>query len=355
MILALFFAWLAEYKRRMRILMKSSKSNKWNIYVVLLVLLLSSVLGLRSGTVGLDTVGLERSMLPFLERGDFNGAYGSDIFKLFAQTTLLISGNSYTFFWFILALVTISLFIAWLWRFGDKISFPIAVLLFVTIYFQTTFNLHRQMLSIAIFLFGTTYFFQKKYLMFFIFIGLATAFHYIIIPTIVLFIIVSVFFNSRTEQKWIRRISVAIISIILVLYVYIIYSNMDGLTYLERYLREEAVGEIGAYQPFKFILLTILLASIWKRIQMNDRNILIYGVFAIIGSFMTFAGYLWPFAGRIALGLVVPELILVANVKNNTKYAVLIRWIIIPLSIIIYIVSINNGIHGIMPYYFFWQ
>lgn len=223
------------------------------IYTWVLILLVSIFAGIRSATVGLDTVSyLEKFDAIKFERFDL--AYGLEVpFKCIVYLLLLIVPRG----WFVLtvlALLTNWCIISRFWMLRNKSCFPCMVLCYYMSYFCTTLNIMRQFCAVAIVFYAVRYLEEKKVWKYLCAVLLAMLIHKSAVIGVLYFIFYYVHWDQLPENhKRLLKIGIMVLPIFAVMLVLlIIFGN-----YLKYFAHIQV--DFGLMLPLKA---AFLLASV---------------------------------------------------------------------------------------------
>lgn len=164
-----------------------------------------------------------------------------------------------------------------------NVDYSNTILLVYYSFFLVTFNLHiiRQGLAVALVLYSYKFLYEKKYILFLIFVLVASGFHIsalIVIP-------ISYFFKYEINKKiqiFILFISLVIsynIDIIMDFY-YLVASNIPILNKYLLYYRQGEVGQYTFSMGMLFDIL-ILLVLMSKQNNFSEKNKFLYNIFYI--------------------------------------------------------------------------
>lgn len=117
---------------------------------------------------------------------------------------------------FFMSFITTTCFYIGAWRFKEKAALPLTLLIYFLCYYNISYNLVRQAISMAIIFCGIGYLFKKKYIKFLILVAIATLFHSSAILSIVhlfIFWFLDVNQPNNAEKKIFLRSTVLIFAL----------------------------------------------------------------------------------------------------------------------------------------------
>jgi hypothetical protein len=191
----------------------------------------------------------------------------------------------------------------------EKLSVMLVVFVFLTLFFSTTLNIMRQMISVAIMFYATRYVFQERYGAAAAWVVIALLFHYsalIVLP----------FWMFRGAKRYERNIRILLFSSIILLYV--VGSMFNSLFYNLRDLylnsggpRPEITLRIGLLLLRLPIIVPIL---IWrKRLIAHDERNYFWIIMAVFEVAFSYLGYILDILNRLALYFAVSWVVLLPS------------------------------------------
>ena len=227
----------------------------------------------------------------------------------------------------------------------------LSVLIFTTIGpFYTSFNIARQILSVAIIFAASRYLYKRNLIKYMIFVFLATLFHKTAI-------IMGLFYFVLNLRLSIKR--VVFIAIGFMLSTFFIENMVTlGRKYFYTYYTATSYGMTGynyknVIAPILFLIFTLLH---FKRLDLNDiktkiwaNAVIYYSIFSLFGLnvhiLQRFSVFFMPY-----LCLMIPKI--VVSVRNKNLKAIYILTAIFLLILYNYFALEGTGYD---PYYFIWQ
>lgn len=156
---------------------------------LLIILILSLLCGLRAYSIGTDTnsIYLPYYYDKYCVRGTpYDGT--EYVFYLIIKAGHLLLG-SYTGVLFLISFLTLAFAFVGLSHYKDRVSLPLAMLLYLSFIYFESFNIMRQMLAISIIIFAFRYLEKRKYMHYLFWCVVAAFVHHSSIVSIGLFII----------------------------------------------------------------------------------------------------------------------------------------------------------------------
>lgn len=149
-----------------------------NLFLFLLILILSSLAGLRDISVGKDTWAYIRAINSASNSysGELFFTYFEFGFGVLIKILIAILREPHYVILFI-SFITNTLIIKTLWRYRQNYSFSFSVFLYYTLYYFETFNILRQYLALSIIFWGIKFLFEKKHIKFVIVTLVASSMH----------------------------------------------------------------------------------------------------------------------------------------------------------------------------------
>lgn len=253
-------------------------------------------------------------------------------FKLLIKILSVFFNNSMIFF--VIAFLTLSLFVITLNKYYNKQNIIIAYSIFIFCFFPQSLNITRQMLAIVIIFYAYNYIFEKKFYQYILLCFLASTIH------LTAFIAVPVYFLWNSEKKNIEPILSTVIIIVAsflsIFYTRIIFYLAQFIPFLFKY-EYLSFSSVRTNRDFYLrLIILIFLIFMLKYIEKIDQRfnlyILLYSLALIIG----FTGFSTPFFKRLIYYFTFPITILMCPLPRvisiNGKKAI--------VSILITVISI---------------
>ncbi len=346
-----------------------NKSKKVSIALsVICVLILSLFAGFRALDVGTDISVYGERFFRYCQRFPSFTRYISTLNMekgyLFLNYIVYKISNNLHVFLFILQLISASVIYIIAYREREKGSMWLIVLTYLCLWYNTTFNILRQSISIAILLYAYKFIEEKKYIKYVIAVGIAFLFHKSAILCLTIPIISIL---SKTKLK-------KIYTFLMVVAVLILYNSLDFFIYiienffpfLEKYLRyfnlDENIPNINwKFAFFKLIMLIgILIFS--KRLRTTEtkkENSSLLIIMAILDVLLYCSSAVIKYGYRLSY-FFLPHLIILypridwslKGYKGRTLYRICV---VIFLILYWYFRYAVIGYDGTIPYHFYWR
>ena len=214
----------------------------------------------------------------------------------------------------------------------NKESRTLILCIYLFMYFTSSFNIMRQMLSVSIFFYAIKFIKDKKIIKYYVFTLVAALFH----ASALILLPLYPFFSSK---KKITRALCIVLMIIASITLESIIGGISSISGFEHYSMYSNYTERN-FNNYSFFLELIILFSIIlfsnsiKRYDKFSTSLLfIY----TLGVVLTFSGFFSPFIKRIALYFCIPSVVLLGEIPQAVlcpKYKFIIR-----IGIIIFIIT----------------
>ena len=245
-IATLFFSYIAD-----------KKENRF--YVFMCAFILSLFCGFRGIGTGVDTINYYNFMSYIRSTGI---SFGSDIgFSLISYLLMGYFDNPY-YPLVIFAFVTNFLIVFRLWDFRKEASFPLMLLIYMSIHYPYTFNIVRQFLAIAIIFWATRYIERSEYFKYIVLNILASTIHS---SALLGFTFLFITFGYNTKKKKYKIVGFGVAFLFLFASIYLF---KDNIIKYEKYFTV-VEGEIHAMTILKIMCLLIVAYS--NQLFKNDR------------------------------------------------------------------------------------
>lgn len=317
------------------------KKEKYNLYDMIVILILILFSGLRYG-IGTDYILYEKM---YLNNSLAVSRTGNGYYYLSLLLFEIFPNSAFPLFFLISLITCIGLYI---FCRKNSINPALSIFLFITLgYYTTSFNIFRQMLSVSLFLLGYTYFDTKK-IMSFIFLVLSTLMHNVAVIAIIVLIFVKIY------KKIINTKLILIAGLIgFILYSYVFPIVINKVPSLSIYLNQTSYQSgVGTYLMILvyFIFFIVICMNKKRIVNLSEKNkefinlfslgfiIMIFGMKNIL--FMRLSYYL-----NIFIILLIPELYNLYKLKNK-KVEKLMLYSCFILYFIIFVYSFGE----VVPY-----
>jgi len=339
-------------------LRKDNKEKKLNVWIVLIITILSVIAGIRGETVGIDVAHYITSHIEPIRNGFFSQVDQPIGFKLLVWFVYRFTNKTFVVFT-VFAFITNGLIILRLWDFRNKGSFSLMLFFYYCYYYLITYNVFRQFISIAIVFYFTRYLEQKKYILYIIIVALACTIHSTAILGFILLPLDILFSEEGKKQRMMKKIFLILSPIIIIIAAFLVYKYFDYDHYLDLY-KVYNIGGLGFMTPSK-IIVAISIFIIFKneikqkRIQLL-KSFQLSNIFVIyiLGLLLSLLVYFSNLADRFAWYFLMFEPIFMSFIIKKMDYRLLMRGIYIIFAIYTLFNALNNSGQGIMPYITFW-
>lgn len=348
-------------------------SKIFEIFGILLPCLLAA---LRDYSIGTDVeVYVEPLFKVSLQFDSFFSfyAYAVNAVKdfLYLLTTFACShiSNNIGFLFFVLELLVIlPIYIALKKRFNKSNCVLLGMLLFYLFFYNQSFNMARQSISISFIILGLSFLDENKSKSFLFCFLIACLFHNTAIVFFAIFLLYKIISSKKINKKikFLIEITIVIIAIsgIFFLPQYIKFAENIGLvnlikydTYINKYLRENI--DISFIHSTIYLFVCLVLLKYNKRIKENEKNASYYLFTSILSFIFLQFGSIISYAERIGyyvfypiLITIVPYIIFNKNSKllKDDFYVLCITILIFFTYWIVWICLLNYN--GTFPYVF---
>ncbi len=323
----------------------AEKKNRF-FPVLLIALILSIVCGFRSIETGTDTKNYYNYLNQIVNgrSGLFEEGFEEFIrflYKYLSSVQLVI---------FAFSLITSSLIVFRLWELRKLGSFPFMIFIYFSCFYPQSFNIVRQYLALAIVFWATRFIDKKRYIIFLIFVLIATLFHTSAVISVGLLYLQIAGQQKKYTLKKFLFVSSGFLA--LMIFAYLMSSVLLGeYGNFFRIVGKARINLFTMIYVFLGVFYFIIMVSGKKGENYTEE--LLYTKFYIIGLFLSVIGFFMDQAGRLGLYYSIFQMPFVAFSTRNKKVSYLYKFmfIIMPLYNIIIKVGVN-GESGIMPYVF---
>lgn len=319
-------------------------TNK-RIFLNIIIVLLSFVIGFRGEFVGIDTPVYYEKMT-YILYGYENYIYGmEDTFKYFCINLLKICPEV-TFAIFIIATLTISLIVYRLWDFKNIASYPMMMLVFCCCFMFYSFNIMRQMCAVAIVFYATRYLDKKEIMKFLIIASASLIFHY---SGVLCILYLGIYlFLEKNLRKLIMISSVAILAFLIMHYLGII----DYLMIKQQAYFNYSNNRFGYFLPLKCFLFIVSYLFCDNKNKIYNRTLEMSFIASLLGLFLTSIGYVFAFMERIGLYFYLYETCFIGILSYKQKYSTIFLLIYVMMILVEFILAMLSNSQGQVPYTF---
>lgn len=237
----------------------------------------------------------------------------------------------------------------------EKLSITLAFALYVFLYYMYSLNIIRQALAIAIILYSYKYILQRDFRKFLLMVIIATLFH----TTALLFLPFYFLCPSKNEKgkklkNLIRFLTIGAIFLIITQLDVVI----DLLSQIGLFSRFSLYNVMNAQGDNKQVIINTILLLVFilyskPLIKYNEDNRM-YLFLYIVGYVLTLAGFLSPYAKRMAMYFNISEIYLLSaipRIAKTNEQKLFIGFMIIVYMLVMFVLSayyLNLG--DIIPY-----
>lgn len=262
------------------------------LFIAIALIIPSALAGMRDFSIGTDVEVYGNYWFEFTTGKSFinyiKWATSSSIGFLYAVLNYVVASFTDNVHWFYFFLMLITIWFVYLGVVGfrDKISVPFAMFVYYILFYNSSLNILRQSVAIAIILFSYRFISQKQILHFLICWLIAFLFHS---SAIVMILLIPIYFVSNLKNK--RLYSTILVigtSVVMIGYDFILNSLIQIGFLSERYAgyvsRTEVGGRIIRVCFFGLIVALILLCY-RVLLRYDKRNNLLLNCMLISGAF----------------------------------------------------------------------
>lgn len=330
----------------------ASKTEK-RFFLYLTIGLLTIIAGFRGVDVGIDTPSYYSNIISGFP---YHWKFREEGFRFISNIVIDMTSNPQLVF-ILCALVTNILIVCRLWDFRKNSSFTLAMLIYLLVYYSNTLNIMRQYVAVAIVFYASRYLFKKRYIIFLVFLFIASLFHRSALLGIIM-LIIDVWGTLSNKRKRILFVPTIIVILSICIYVYV-YFKADLNSY-----GAQRVYNINI--PFLYHLVIFLFAwitnknRIFSRInKLNDSysyNTLIdirIPLYALIGLFFESLGMFFAFVDRTGLYFIFYEIVFWAYLGKKSKNSYLFNLIFLIYAFYVFSQVFTRNSYGLFPYSLF--
>lgn len=343
-------------------IMLSYLANKRNkrIYLFLIILVLSLFVGLRGYEVGDDT----QTYVQILQNLK-NNHWSPNVEVGFSLLSYLLLKMvpSVTFVLVVFSFLTNLFFVARLWTFREKYSFPLMISLYLLLFYPQTCNIVRQYLVIAAIFWGTTLLEKRKYVWFVIVLLISSTIHTSSVIGVV-YIPLFVVFDKRLSNVKRRNILIVACALMPVLvYAYFAVANRYFLHYLSA--SNNSFGLMNIMRMLLVIVAVALSPQIFSIEYEDDMtncsslfcplNSKIILISTVLGIILYFGGYYQTTLIRIGYFFGVFEIPFVAKVVKEGRGKQVMAFAYTLIFAVYFIIQVKSGWSELGNYVFCFQ
>lgn len=333
----------------------ASKKNNRKL-IIWIIIVLSFIAGFRSFSVGKDTTRYIE-FFQLIGEGHPEYAYGlENTFKMLCAILYKIWGHP-SFLLIFFATITNIFIIFRLWDFREISSFGWMIACYYISFYFFSFNVMRQMCSVAIIFFATRYITKRKYAIFLLYIAFAFIFHKSALLGLGFFVF-EIFQWKYLNNKQRKFIICMLISFPLCA------ASILFILFRYRHYFENPTFNIGIMLLAKVCLFSLSTFGLSKSISQiyikTELKNAIYELNLIrisylIGIGITATGYFFSYMERLGLMYYIFECVywgMIIKISKNKKIYIVTLGLLLGYS---FISSLIAGGQGEIPYTFIWQ
>lgn len=246
--------------------MAKVSKTRYRIFLIVLIIILTLFGGLRSESVGTDTLYYKWAFTE-INKGNYELLYEPG-FVFFSKAILIMSNANYTFLFTIIESLTVLFSVIRLWELRSEIDFAYSIFIYYCIFYLPSFNIMRQALAMALLFWGTRYLFKEKYLKFLIVLIIAVSVHLAAIVCIAYLALYLIIQNKYKMEKKNAIIFLFLAGIVIPLSVVVL--QMDRVQYYIRtyFAESKRNGKLGV----PFIIVVVLSIELFNLFIITRQN-----------------------------------------------------------------------------------
>ena len=313
---------------------------------IAIAFILSIICGFRSITTGTDTQSyyLYFSSIANGNTGLFEIGFEKLVYlliKIFHSVQIAI---------FIISLLTNSFLIMRLWDIREKCSFALMVFVYITLLYPQSFNIIRQYLAAALVFWAMRYLERNKYLIYVIYILIATLIHTSAIISLgILYIHITNNLKTNSRKRIVFVIGGFIAICMISIHMYSAIINEYG-----NYFSNATHAQVNLFTVLYVVIVLSYIHTIKGYSYETDvSHNVYYARLCLIGLLLSTIGFVMPQAGRLGLYYSIFEIPVFSMAMKDNKYSLFYRFFLISMAMYTIIVKVTiNGESGIIPYEF---
>lgn len=287
---------------------KNKKNNAMKIICIILAIFIPSfVAGMRDITIGTDVQIYGESFFRQAVQSASFIKYYNTINTDFGYALLNFIVSRFTsdvnIFLFIMQLIINGLIFATIYGHREKSPMWFSMLIYLTVYYCTTYNYLRQSIALAIILYSTKYIEQKKLKKYLLGVIIATSFHATAIFAVILYVINVV---AKRRNRIVYEMAIILIGVIVTLQI----NNVLQILYQMGIISERYYSYIDTFANNEggFSLVDVIYKGMWvviymlfgKKLRKEEEINSCYGMCLWLDLIFFFCGTKLKYAGRIA-------------------------------------------------------
>ena len=349
------------------------KTNRGLVFLcsAISVLIPSILAGLRDVSIGTDITAYVIS--------EFNIALNIDSFSQYTKwiweketgymllvfTVAKIFGNIQWLLFFIEFIIMVCVYIG-AWKFREKVSLPFLLMIYFLFFYNLSYNMIRQAISMAIIFMATSWLFEKRYVKYFVAIAIAMLFHTTAFVGVISFFIFW-FLNSshlidNARAKNLRGYLIMIvIAIGCISLPYITQFLVNSGILSSRYLLyfEGDIVTSYTFENIIYLIEIVLVLAFSRNLETQIENFAYYKVNLACTFFTLQLSNTMLYGNRLSLYFAIINILLLAKMpwmmQNRYNRGIFISVTFAMFFVYWLYVYIINGASDTYPYITFWQ
>ena len=280
------------------------------IFKILTILFMTCIAGFRYG-IGTDYNKVYEPYFNELSNGlDVARMRKFEIGYVLLNKFVIMLGGSFTWVCIITAFITNYFIYKGLENFKEKCSLPFGILLYMLLYYQKSFNLVRQMISVAIIFYAIKYLLSGDKKKFIIWVLIASLFQRTVLVMIIIPFVQKLYENRK--YRFIQIISFVLLTVGILNFSKIgVFVDSMNMEYYSYYFKENESTGITINYFIRILPVIALSVFLFKEILNNKKILLMYNLF-LFGAILLLLGYVTSTYGeRIAIYFLVYQIVLI--------------------------------------------
>lgn len=313
------------------------------VWILLIIIGPALAIGFRHHNVGADTLNYWVGYLSIGNTHSFVDAFETlginrPVFFIFQYIIFKISNGNPTAFLIAMSVSTLFILVKALDKWILKISLPLALFVYYSIFGMQLLNQSRQLIALSIFLLATMYLIDKKKLKFIILIVIASLVHYSALIALILPLILNYRGSFGKLKKWIYY-SLLLLSPFILYPILNFISNIIPSSY-SVYFNNLTLNEIGLGLLLNILPIIIPIILFKKHLKEISSRFLVRVSLLVIP--MRLAGYYSYYLMRMyyyaAIFIILLIPIIVRNIHSRSEKIVTLLFLIC-VCLVYYIVN----------------
>lgn len=352
LLLSLFF--VKQKKRKVKIGKKAFYTN--DIYLVLMIIVLSVICGGRGFEVGIDTQSYVQWQFEYIKNFGFNAGTMPFVMRLIVYQVEHVFAD-YHVIYLIVSFITNTLIILRFRDFKEKSTFLLLTYAYICYVYCAEFNTWRQLLAVSVVFYGSRYAFERKYIKFLVFDVIAILIHSSAIMGLMIIPLDLFLYNKDDKyRKKITKMFIIMAPVILGLGAMIIYKYFDWQRYVYHFDHYGTTNSIGFMVPVRLLMLLILGRFCIDKVKTDNyifqKKLYIFSTLAIL---LMSLDYFIVYAGRLSFYFILFESVLYglgSQYWKNIKIVKCLRFTYCILGLYSFAIQLITNGNKIIPYSF---